>query len=395
MRKFAALALSVAMIASLVSCGGKSGTNETTNSTTTTAATTEAQQPTSEANQQTTPEANPSSSADGYELALVTDVGNIDDGSFNQGTWEGLIEFAEANNKTYSYYRPSEDSDEARMETMKTAIENGAKVVVLPGYLFETAVYEMQEQYPEVQFLLIDGEPHSADYSIYVTEKNVQCILYKEEQAGYVAGYAIVKDGFTELGFLGGMEIPAVQRYGYGFLQGVDAAAEELGVDVNVKYWYSQSFVANDEIMTKMSSWFTEGTEVVFACGGKIWLSANAAAEANNGKLIGVDVDQAGDSDLIITSAMKYLGHSVVTALTDLYANDGVWPDAVAGQTSTFGAAEDMVGLPTADDSWRFTTFTVDEYNTVMTGIKDGSIEVSDDTSAAPATTKITVDFQN
>ncbi len=392
MRKFAALFLSVAMIASLVSCGGNNNTNETTkstteNQTTTEAASTEANQPTSAANQ--------SASTDGYELALVTDVGNIDDGSFNQGTWEGLIEFAEANNKTYSYYRPSEDSDEARMETMKTAIQTGAKVLVLPGYLFETVVYEMQDQYPDVQFLLIDGEPHSADYSVYSTSKNVYCILYKEEQAGYVAGYSIVKDGYTQLGFLGGMEIPAVQRYGYGFLQGVDAAAEELGVDVNVKYWYSQSFVANDEIMTKMSSWFTEGTEVVFACGGKIWLSANAAAEANSGKLIGVDVDQAKDSDLMITSAMKYLGHSVVTALTDLYANNGVWPDAVAGQTSVFGAAEDMVGLPTAEGSWRFQTFTVDEYHTVMEGIKDGSITVSNDTAAAPATTKITVDFQN
>lgn len=392
MRKFAALFLSVAMIASLVSCGGNNNTNETTkstteNQTTTEAASTEANQPTSAANQ--------SASTDGYELALVTDVGNIDDGSFNQGTWEGLIEFAEANNKTYSYYRPSEDSDEARMETMKTAIQNGAKVLVLPGYLFETVVYEMQDQYPDVQFLLIDGEPHSADYSVYSTSKNVYCILYKEEQAGYVAGYSIVKDGYTQLGFLGGMEIPAVQRYGYGFLQGVDAAAEELGVDVNVKYWYSQSFVANDEIMTKMSSWFTEGTEVVFACGGKIWLSANAAAEANSGKLIGVDVDQAKDSDLMVTSAMKYLGHSVVTALTDLYANNGVWPDAVAGQTSVFGAAEDMVGIPTAEGSWRFQTFTVDEYHTVMEGIKDGSITVSNDTAAAPATTKITVDFQN
>lgn len=394
MRKFAAFVLSVAMVASLVSCGGNNGTNGTTSGTTANETTTEANQSTS-SQETTSAQTSSPDFTDGYELALVTDVGNIDDGSFNQGTWEGLIEFAEANNKTYSYYRPSEDSDEARMETMKTAIENGAKVLVLPGYLFEPAVYEMQDQYPDVQFLLIDGEPHSADYSTYSTSKNVYCILYKEEQAGYVAGYSIVKDGYTQLGFLGGMEIPAVQRYGYGFLQGVDAAAQEMGVDVNVKYWYSQSFVANDEIMTKMSSWFTEGTEVVFACGGKIWLSANAAAEANGGKLIGVDVDQAGDSDLMITSAMKYLGHSVVTALTDLYANNGVWPDAVAGTTSTFGATEDMVGLPTAEESWRFNTFTVDEYNKVMEGIKDGSIEVSNDTNAAPATTKITVDFQN
>ena len=188
MKKFAAFVLSFAMIASLVSCGGNS-TKETTNSTTANQATT-ANQSTSAENQPTS-NANSSDSTEGYELALVTDVGNIDDGSFNQGTWEGLIEFATANNKTYSYYRPSEDSDEARMETMKTAIENGAKVLVLPGYLFETALYEIQDQYPDVQFLLIDGEPHSADYSTYVTSKNVRCILYKEEQAGYIAGYSL------------------------------------------------------------------------------------------------------------------------------------------------------------------------------------------------------------
>jgi len=372
MKKLMTFILSAAMVLSLAACGGNSNAPKGDNETTKT-----------------------SDSSSSSELALITDVGNIDDGSFNQGTWEGMTEFANANNKTYSYYRPSEDSDEARMETMKTAINNGAKVLVLPGYLFETSVFEMQDQYPETQFLLIDGEPHSADYSTYSTSKNVHCILYREEQAGYAAGYAIVKDGYKELGFLGGMEIPAVQRYGYGFLQGVDAAANELGVDVNVKYWYSQSFVATDDIMTKMSSWYTEGTEIVFACGGKIWLSANAAAEANNGKLIGVDVDQAGDSDLIVTSAMKYLGHSVVSALTDLYNNNGVWPDSEAGVTSTLGAAEDMVGLPTADSSWRFQTFTVEEYNKLMEGIKNGSIQISNDTSAVPTTTKITVDFQN
>lgn len=387
MRKLTAFALSVAMVASLAACGGNSDSNNTT-----TASTTAQPDATNvENNEETTAQV----SAEGYEIALITDVGNIDDGSFNQGTWEGVVRFAEENNKTYSYYRPSEDSDEARMENVKTAINNGAKVVVLPGYLFETCLFEIQDQYPDTQFLLIDGEPHSADYTTYSTSDNVYCILYKEEQAGYAAGYAIVKDGYTDLGFLGGMELPAVQRYGYGFVQGVDAAAQELDVDVNLKYWYSQSFTANDEIMTKMSSWFTEGTEVVFACGGKIWLSANAAAESNDGKLIGVDVDQAKDSDLIITSAMKYLGDSVVSALTDLYENDGVWPAEYAGTTAVFGAAEDMVGLPTAESSWRFETFTVDEYDTLMNGIKDGSTDVSSDVSAKPEVTKITVDYQN
>jgi len=138
----------------------------------------------------------------------------------------------------------------------------------------------------------------------------VHNILYREEQAGYLAGYAAVMDGYTKLGFLGGMAVPAVVRYGYGYVQGADAAAQKLGLapgSVEIKYWYSGVFAPNDDIKTKMSGWYTEGTEVVFACGGGIYLSATAAADAAGGKVIGVDVDQSAESPTIITSAMKDL----------------------------------------------------------------------------------------
>lgn len=337
-----------------------------------------------------------SESADGtYEIALVTDVGNIDDKSFNQGAWEGVMAYADKNGKSYNYFRPSEDSTEARVESIKTAIDKGAKVVVCPGYLLEDAIFEVQNNYPDVQFLLLDGEPHSADYSTYETAKNVHCILYKEEQAGYLAGYAAVKEGYTELGFLGGMEVPAVIRYGYGFIQGANAAAEETGAKINMKYWYSGSFSPTDDIKTKISGWYTEGTQVVFACGGGIYLSAMAAADAADGKLIGVDVDQAAESENIITSAMKELTNSVVMALTDLYDNGGTWPEDLAGVTSTLGAADDCVGLPTADSSWRMEKFTVEEYNKLFEAVKSGSVEVSNATDAAPSAENVTVDFQN
>lgn len=328
------------------------------------------------------------------EIALVTDVGNIDDKSFNQGAWEGVEKYAKDNNVSYDYFRPSEDSTEARVETMKTAIDKGAKVIVCPGFLFEDAIYQVQEQYPDTQFLLLDGEPHDADGN-YKTASNVHCILYQEEQAGYLAGYAAVKDGYKELAFLGGMEVPAVQRYGYGYIQGVDAAAKEDNVQVNMKYWYSGSFGANDDIMNKVSGWYTEGTEVVFACGGAIYLSATQAAEAAKGKVIGVDVDQAGESNTIITSAKKELTTSVVLALGQLYDNDGKWPEDLAGKTSTLGAADDCVGLPTADSSWRLEKYTVDEYNTLFESVKNGDIAISNDIAEAPATTNVTVEFQN
>lgn len=328
------------------------------------------------------------------EIALVTDVGNIDDKSFNQGAWEGVEKYAKDNDVSYNYFRPSEDSTEARVETMKTAIEKGAKVIVCPGYLFEEAIYEVQEEYPDTQFLLLDGEPHDADYN-YKTASNVHCILYQEEQAGYLAGYAAVKDGYKELAFLGGMEVPAVQRYGYGYIQGADAAAKEENVQVNMKYWYSGSFSPTDDIMNKVSGWYTEGTEVVFACGGGIYLSATQAAEAAKGKVIGVDVDQSAESDTIITSAMKELTTSVVIALGQLYDNKGTWPEDLAGKTSTLGAADDCVGLPTADSSWKLEKYTVDEYNKLFEAVKSGKVAISNDTETVPSTTNVTVEFQN
>ena len=343
------------------------------------------------------PAAEPAAPADNtYEIALVTDVGNIDDKSFNQGAWEGVVAYADANAKTYSYYRPSEDSTEARVETIKAAIDKGARVVVCPGYLFEDAIYQVQTEFPEVMFLLLDGEPHTADYATYETTANTHCILYQEEQAGYFAGYAAVKEGFTKLGFLGGMAVPAVIRYGYGFVQGANDAAKELGnaADVQIKYWYADSFAPSDDIMTKVSGWYTEGTEVVFSCGGGIYLSAVAAAEAADAKVIGVDVDQSAESDLIITSAMKGLTNSVVLALTDLYANNGAWPEGLSGATSVLGAADDCVGLPTAEGSWRMSTFTVDEYNALFAKVKAGEVTISNATDVAPAA-DVAVDYMN
>ena len=333
-----------------------------------------------------------------YEIALVTDVGNIDDKSFNEGARNGVKAYAEANKKSYNYYRPSEDSTAARIETIGTAIEKGAKVVVCPGYLFEEAVYEVQDIYPDVMFLLLDGEPHTADYTIYSTSKNVHCILYKEEQAGFLAGYAAVMDGYRNLGFIGGMAVPAVMRYGYGFVQGADYAATVLGLnkgDVNIKYWYSGGFAPTDEIKVKAAGWYTDGTEVIFACGGGIYLSIVAAAEeAANAKVIGVDVDQSAESDLIITSAMKELAYSVQISLEALYGNNMAWPEDYAGVTSTLGAAEGCVGLPTAEGSWRLANYTTAEYEVLFEMVKNGEIAISSATDAAPAVTIVNVNYQ-
>lgn len=325
-------------------------------------------------------------------IAMVTDVGNIDDKSFNEFTWMGCKNWAEENGAVANYYRPSEDSDEARIETIKTAIEKGANVIVCPGYLFGATYQQLPQQYPEVMFLGIDlglGD-------VPEPQANTALITYQEEQSGFLAGYAAVMDGYTKLAFLGGIDVPAVVRFGFGFVQGADAAAAELGntADVSVKYWYSGAFWPTDEIKTKTAGWYTEGTEIIFSAGGGILYSAIASADEADGKLIGVDVDQSAVSPRIITSAKKELENSVKLALSDLLANGGVWSAAYAGVENKLGAAQDCVGLPTDPAAFKFSTFTLDQYNALYEKVKSGEYAIASAIDVQPTVT-IAVDYQN
>ena len=319
---------------------------------------------------------------DGYEIALITDKGNIDDKSFNQGAWEGVVEYAEANKITSKYYKPEEASDAGYLAQIDLAVTGGAKVVVTPGYLFEVPVYEAQTKYPDVKFILLDGAPHTADYATFETKSNVASVCYAEEQSGYLAGYAIVKDGKTKLGFMGGMAVPAVQAFGYGFLQGAEAAAAELGLAdgaVSVIYHYTGDFAETDTNKAMAKTIYQEGTEVIFACGGSVGKSVMAAAAESDAKVIGVDVDQRYDSETVITSATKGLGASVVTVLGSIYKTDS-W-DTYAAKTTYFNASNNGVGLPTAvigDDAAnafdRFSSFDKAAYDAVYATLADGSV---------------------
>ena len=358
MKKFISMAMAGCMALSLAACGGSSASTAESTATSTEA--------TSEA----------AASGSKTDVAFVTDVGNIDDQSFNQYTWQGVQDFCSANSLNANYYRPTEDSDAARLEQMDNAVNDGAKAVVVAGYLFGSSIAEAQAKYPDVEFLALDVS--TVDLGDTAPAENTALITYKEEQAGYLAGYAAVYDGYKELGFLGGMAVPAVIRYGYGFVQGADAAAKELGVDdVNIKYWYS------------------EGTEVVFACGGPVCQSCDAAAQANGGKMIGVDVDQSGQFDTVVTSAMKGLAESVNEALTDAMNNGWKFSETYSGKETKLGAAENCVGLPMSTS--KFTKFTQEQYDSMYASIVDGTLAIDDsyDADVKPAVTTITVDYQS
>ncbi len=311
-----------------------------------------------------------------YELAFVTDVGQLMDKSFNQGTWNGVKIYAANNGLSYKYYQPAngeQATDEDRYDAMKAAADAGAKVVVCAGFLQASALSRAAAEYPDVNWVFIDGWTQTDANGNVLT--NVAPIAFKEEQSGYLAGYAIVKEGFTKLGFMGGGggTNAACCRYGYGFAQGVSAAAKEMGVEVELKYtWqYGAAFAASQELQTMANGWYMGGTEVIFSCGGSIFSSITAAAAANEGFVIGVDVDQSNESEYVITSALKGITAATNWAITKYYA--GEWAE-IGGINMSLGANDDAVGLPV--DTWSLENFTVAEYEALMAAIKDGTLTI-------------------
>ena len=341
-----------------------------------------------------------------YKIAMITDSGDITDMSFNQTTYEAAKAFAEENSVEFQYYKPTEDSDDARIASFENAVTDGYNVIVVPGYLFAGMIAQVAEDYPDVTIIALDcSEFDFSDAGMDTLPENVCSFTYQEELAGYMAGYAAVKEGYEKLGFLGGMAVPAVIRYGYGFVQGANDAAVELGnvSDVQVNYVYGGQFYGDDAVTAQMDTWYSNGTEIVFACGGGIYTSACEAATKVDGKVIGVDVDQSGtianqygDDSLCVTSAMKGLAATVDATLTDLFA--GKWSN-YAGKIENLGIVSgtdpsvNYVQLPT--DTWSMKNFTTDDYKELVSKLYDGSISVDNSTEAMPATEISVKEYDN
>ncbi len=306
------------------------------------------------------------------EIALITDYGDIDDESFNQGTWEGIVAYAEENDIAHEYYRPNEVSDSDYINSIDTAVDDGAQIIVTPGFLFERAIYESQQNHPDVKFILIDAEPLSEDEE-YVVGDNTLSIFYEEHESGFLAGYAAVKDGHTNLGYMGGIAVPAVVRFGIGFVAGAHFAADEAGVTLDFpenRFTYLGTFDAGAEVETQAAGWYDGGTELIFAAAGGAGGSVMSAAEDADAWMIGVDVDQSAESDRVLTSATKALAESVQQALAAHY-DDDAFP---GGETWYLGAADDGVALPM--ETSRFTDFTQADYDEIYETISSGDFKV-------------------
>ena len=431
MKKYLALLLVLVMVLSLAACASKPAeTTDEPEQTTTEPAPAEETKDEEPAPAEETKEEEPTEEpADNteYAVAMITDYGDITDQSFNQTTYEACKAFCEDNGVEFSYFKPAGDNTADRVAMIEKAVDEGYNVIVMPGYAFGGAIVEAAPEFPDVKFIALDvakgdlleagvakaGEsydynPDNWDLEKYVDMSNVYCAIYQEELCGYMAGYAAVKLGYKSLGFLGGMAVPAVIHYGYGFVQGVDAAAADLGLsDVTVKYVYGGQFFGDADITAVMDTWYANGTEVVFACGGGIYTSAVDAAKKANGKVIGVDVDQAGVianyagvDGLTVTSAMKGLYPATYDTLNDVIIN-GNWANYV-GQIATLGlvSADDpeanYVQIPMGEGTQWSDSFTQDDYKAMVADMYNGVITVSNDISKAASdfATVITVDDQ-
>ena len=403
MKKILSFLLVLAMVLSLAACGGNEKPAET-----------KAAEAAGEA-------AAPAEEAVEYKVAMVTDYGDITDQSFNQTTWEACVKFGEDTGTEVKYYKPTSNDTAGRVASVELAIAEGYNVIVMPGYAFGGTIAEVSGNYPEIKFIALDvakgdlletavalkGEsydynPDNWELTDYVYMDNVYCAIYQEELSGYMAGYAAVKLGYTKLGFLGGMAVPAVMRFGYGYVQGAEAAAKELGITVDMKYAYGNQFFGDADITAVMDTWYADGTEVVFACGGGIYTSAAEAAKKVGGKVIGVDVDQSPIIDaaygegMTVTSATKGLAPTTIDTLTDIIVN-GNWANYV-GKIDTLGlVSEDpeanYVQIPTATTQFEDGKFTAEDYAAMVKGMFEGTITVSNDISAEPATEAVNVEW--
>ena len=348
------------------------------------------------------------------KVAMITDYGDITDQSFNQTTYEACKAYCSEKSIDFNYFKPASDSDADRVAMIEKAVADGYNVIVMPGYAFANAIKQTVNTYTDVKFVALDvgaGDLNTFNDDGSIKEEfkvpsNLYCAVYQEELCGYMAGYAAVKLGYKNLGFLGGMAVPAVVRYGYGFVQGVDAAAADMGLtDVKVNYVYGGQFKGDADITAVMDTWYQGGTEVVFACGGGIYTSAVDAAKKANAKVIGVDVDQAGviakyaagdgaDEatiaqylDLTVTSAMKGLYPATYDTLTDVIVN-GNW-DKYVGKIETLGLVSgtdpeaNYVQIPMGDGTQWSDSFTQDDYKAMVADMFDGKVTVSNDTKKA------------
>ena len=384
MKKFLSLFLSLTLLLALTACKAAEAASGAQQEQQTVTA------PTDDATFVYQPEDPTVTPAGGETIALVTGASGTESGA-DAMLWQGVQTFASAYGYTATTQTAEGDSSADAETALRTAAESGAKLVICRGDAAATALYRIQENYPDVHYLLFDDEPHNDDYSAYKTANLVHCVLFQEEQAGYLAGYAAVIDGYTSLGFVGAREIPGIVRYGTGFLQGAEAAAEQQGETVNLKFWFADTYDENDAVTQRMADWYNGGVSLIFVSGGTLYKCAAQAAEQTGGKVMAGDTNVTALSDSILASAVKCYNAAVQRQLYEFFTA-GSWSTQNAGQTERVGITNAEVALE-SDTSWRLDSFTLDDYRSLYEDLRTSvkRVDAYADMETLPDTPNVTV----
>ena len=314
----------------------------------------------------------------GIKVAVVGDAPDPTGDDFNGSVWRAAHAFCQENGLEHYYFSIdySQDEENPNLGEVLDALDNGFDTVIGIGYMVDASLAEIAEDYPDTRFVFLDEKADDpGENTLYMSSRN--------DQSGFLAGYAAVKMGYRRLGFMGGMQIPPVEEYGQGFVQGVNAAAVELGIadSVSVAYTYTGTFAPNDEVRNLAEAWYENDVEVIFACGGAICNSIAQAATEANGKMIGVDEDQAYlmPNGGVITSAMKNLNSASVYALDRIL--DGDW-ESLRGRNVSLGIIssdpeENFVKLP-ASTAFN-ASFTQSDYQTLVGRLYSGALSTNGD----------------
>lgn len=289
-KKILAAAMAAVMTLALAACGSKSAGTESNG-------------------------AGASGSGDGVKVGLITDVGGVNDGSFNQSAWEGLQRAMEELGIEASYLESATDAD--YVPNMETFIDEEYDLIISVGYMLADATRTAAEAHPDSRFAIIDDATIELD--------NVTCLMFKQEQASYLAGYVAGMMTETDnVGLVIGMANDNMNQFGYGYCAG----AVDANPDITVQQFNANSFADSATGKTNANTAITNGADIVFHAAGATGLGVIEACQEAGIRAIGVDSDQSGIApDTIITSAMKRVDNAVydtVKALLDGSIKGGI-----------------------------------------------------------------------
>ena len=331
----------------------------------------------------------------GASIALAADAAGIEAGP-DALLWQGIQTFAANFGYTAQSCLYGEGASLATAEdALRAAAQSGAALVVCRGEAMARALFNIQANYPNVHYLLFDDEPHSEDYTSYATEASVHCVLFREEQAGYLAGYAAVAEGYTALGFVGRDELPGIVRYCTGFLQGANAAAERQGQNVTLRVWYTGDIGDPAVATQRMIDWFNGGTGLILADGDALMQSALEAVNQTGAKAFATGWDQNALGERVLGSAIQCYNAAVQRQLYKFFSGNSTWSQQDAGQTERLGYTDGSVAL--AGSAWRFNNFTQSDYERLYEQLRNSELEVEAyaDMNTLPDTPLVTVTVEN